>query len=48
MLEFLLRRDDFICDIAIYADDSSLYSNCDQTSDLCHRLGLASELESDL
>ena len=29
---------DFICDIAVYADDTTLYSKCDQ----------ASELESDL
>ena len=26
--------DDVICDIAIYADDTTLYSWCDQTSDL--------------
>ena len=26
--------DDVICDIAIYADDSTLYSKCDQASDL--------------
>ena len=26
--------DDVICDIAIYADDTTLYSKCDQTSDL--------------
>ena len=26
--------DDIICDIAIYADDSTLYSKCDQASDL--------------
>ena len=40
--------DDVICDIAIYADDTTLYSNCDQTSDLWQQLELASELESDL
>ena len=40
--------DDAICDIAIYADDTSLYSNCDQASDLWQKLELASELESDL
>ena len=34
--------DDVICDIAIYADDTTLYSNCDWASEL------ASELESDL
>ena len=26
--------DDVICDIAIYADDTTVYSNCDQVSDL--------------
>ena len=26
--------DDVICDISIYADDSTLYSKCDQASDL--------------
>ena len=40
--------DDVICDIAIYADDITLYSKCDQTSDLWQQLELASELEYDL
>ena len=40
--------DDVICDIAIYADDITLYSKCDQASDLWQQLELASELESDL
>ena len=26
--------DDVICDVAIYADDTTLYSKCDQASDL--------------
>ena len=26
--------DDVICDIAIYADDTTFYSKCDQASDL--------------
>ena len=26
--------DDFICNIAIYTDDNTLYCNCDQSSDL--------------
>ena len=39
---------DVTCNIAIYADDTSLYSKCDQTSDLQQQLELASELESDL
>ena len=40
--------DDVICNIAIYADDTTLYSNCDQASDLCQQLEMASELESNL
>ena len=40
--------DDVICDIAIHADDATLYSKCDQASDLWQQLELASELESDL
>ena len=38
--------DDVICDIAIYADDTTLYSKCDQASDLWQQLELTSELES--
>ena len=40
--------DDAVCDIAIYADGTTLYSKCDQASDLWQQLELASELESDL
>ena len=40
--------DDVICDFAIYADDTTLYSKCDQASDLWQQLELASELEYDL
>ena len=40
--------DDVICNIAIYADDTTLFSKCDQTSDLCEQLEMAAELESDL
>ena len=40
--------DDVICNIAIYADDATLYSRCDQASDLWQQLELAPELESDL
>ena len=40
--------DNVICDIAIYADDTTLYSKCDWASDLWQQLELASELESDL
>ena len=40
--------DDAICNIAIYADDTTLYSKCDWASYLWQQLELASELESDL
>ena len=40
--------DDIICTSAIYADDTTLYSNCDKASDLQQQLELASELQSDL
>ena len=40
--------DDVICNIAINADDTILYSKCDQVSDLWQQLELTSELESDL
>ena len=39
---------DVICNIAIYADDTTLYSKCNHASDLWQQLELASELESDL
>ena len=39
---------DVICDIAIYADDATLYSKRDKASDLCQQLELDSEIESDL
>ena len=34
--------------MAIYVDDTTLYSKCDRASDLWQQLELASELESDL
>ena len=40
--------DDVICNIAIYADDTTLYSKCNQASDLWQKLELASEFGSDL
>ena len=36
-----------ICNIGIYSDDTTLYSKCNQTSDLWQQLELASEFESD-
>ena len=40
--------DNVTCHIAIYADDTTFSSKCDQTSGLWQQLELASELESDL
>ena len=40
--------DDIFCDIAIFADNTTLYSKCGNASDLWQELELASELESDL
>ena len=53
VLHFLLLYvndlpDDVICNIAICACDTTLYSKCDQASDLWEQFELASELESDL
>ena len=49
---FLLYINDLpdgaICNVAIYADDTTLYSKFDQASDLWRQLELASKLESDL
>ena len=39
---------DVVCDIAIYADDTTLFPKCYQASDLWQQLELVSELESDL
>ena len=44
----LTLPDDVIWDIAMYADDTTLYSKCDQAFELWQQLELASELESDL
>ena len=43
-----LPADDVIYNIAIYADDTTLYCKCDQAYDPWQQLELASELESDL
>ena len=37
-----------ICNLAFYVDDTTLYSKCDQASDMWQQLELASELESNL
>ena len=48
---FLLYINDLpdvvICNIASYADDTTLCCKCNKTSDLWQQLELASELESD-
>ena len=48
LLYFNDLPDDVICNIAIFADDTTLYSTCDQASDMWQQLELVSELESDL
>ena len=45
---FVLYICDVICNIAICADDATLYSKCDQASDLWQQLELASDLDSNL
>ena len=49
---FLLYINDFgdnaICNVAIYADDTTFYSKCDWEFNLWQQLKLASEFESDL
>ena len=49
---FLLYINDLpenvVCNIAMYADDPTLYSKCHQASHLWQQLELASEVESDL
>ena len=37
--------DSVICNIAIYADDTTVYYKYEQASDLCQELEVASELE---
>ena len=39
---------DVICDVTTNGDDTTVFSKCDQASDLWQQLELASELESDL
>ena len=40
--------DDVVCDIAIYADDTTLCSKSNQASDLWEQLELTFQLEFDL
>ena len=40
--------DNVICNIDVYADDTTLYSKCDQAFDLWQQLEMAYEYESDL
>ena len=48
LLLYINDLDDVICDTAIYAHDTTLYSKCDQVSNLWQQLELSSEHESDL
>ena len=45
---YFRKSGDVICNITIYADDTSFHSKCDQASNLWQQLELASELEFDL
>ena len=47
-LVYINNLGDVICKTVIYADDTALYSKCDQASDLHQQLKLASELERHL
>ena len=47
-LLYINDLDDVMCNIAVYADDATLYCKCYQASDMWQQLELASELESDL
>ena len=47
-LLYIYDLPDVICNTAIYSDDTTLYSKCDQASDLWQQLELVSELESDI
>ena len=44
LLHFNDLPDDFVCNIATYPDDTTLFSKCDQVSDLWQQLEVASEL----
>ena len=48
LLLYINDLDDVIRDTAIYAHDTTLYSKCDQVSNLWQQLELSSEHESDL
>ena len=47
-LLYINLPDDFICNIAVYADNTTLYSKCGQASDQWQQLEITAELESDL
>ena len=48
LLYIYYLADDVICNIAIYADGTTLYCKCYQESDLWQQLELVSGLKSDL
>ena len=47
-LLYINLPDDFIYNIAVYADNTTLYSKCGQASDQWQQLEITAELESDL
>ena len=52
LTQFLLYINEFpynaLCNITIYSEDATLYSNCNWASDVRQQLKLASELKSHL
>ena len=45
---YILGPDDVICNMTLYAGDTTFYSNCDQAPGLWQQLEMAAELESDV
>ena len=48
LLDINYLFDDAICNIVIYADDTTFYSKCDQASDLWQQVALDSGFKSEL
>ena len=47
-LLYIDNHDDVICNIAIFADNTSFYRKCDQAANLRQQQELPAELESNL
>ena len=45
---YIIDLPDVVCNIVVYADDTTFYSKCDQASGLWQQVELTSEIESDL